>query len=256
MLEPFTPTAGTSVVHELTANLDAHSGMTVLRLTQYDQTIPILAVRLFTRSGEWPVPEGAEANVRMHKPDGKHVYDPALGISEDRKTVYSAVTHQMTAAAGRGEASLEITKTTEGVVGVIGSSSFTLDIARNPVPADAYESTDEFKTLQEILDEVQDLEKKASDSAANAAESEKWAREYSGNPPIVKLNDDGYYTWWTWNAEVQDYQDTNKIAIGSVMYATFRVDLNDGHLYMAHDAAYTGPKFQLNGTHLEVVLDA
>lgn len=255
MLSTF-PLPTESVVHELNANLDTHNGLNTVCLTQYDQTIPILAVHLFTKNGEWPVPGDCDANIRMRKPDGKHVYDPALGISEDRKTVYVAVTAQMTAAAGRGEAILEIVPVEEGKAGVIGSSSFVLDIARNPVPAGTYESSDEFKTLQEILDEVKRLDQQTRENAEKAAESERQAKEYSGNPPIIQRNDEGNYTWWTWDADAQEYQDTGSIAVGNVMYATFHVDLVTGHLYMAHDAAYTGPTFRLNDTHLEVVLDA
>ncbi len=255
MLNTF-PLPTESVVHELNANLDTHNGLNTVCLTQYDKTIPILAVHLFTKNGEWPVPEGCEANVRMRKPDGKHVYDPVLGTSADRKTVYIAITAQMTAAHGLGEAILEVIQDKEGKVGVIGSSTFTLDIARNPVPEDAYESTDEYKTLREILDEVTELDKTTKENAEKAAESARQAKEYSGNPPIIQRNSEGSYTWWIWNADAQEYQDSGKIAVGNVMYATFFLNLEDGHLYMAHDAAYTGPQFRLNGTHMEVVLDA
>lgn len=241
-----------SVVHEINTSLNTRLEIPpVVYLTQYDQTIPILAISFQYNFNRFKLPDTADANIRMEKPDRTHIYNSALGVSNDRYTLYVAITPQMTAADGTAEAIIEIL---DGVK-VVGTSSFVIDIARNPVPADAYESTDEYKSLQEILAEVQELEKKAADSQKKAAESERWAREYSGNPPIIKRNGDGYYTWWTWNADAKEYQDTTKVAVGNVMYATFYVDMETGHLFMASDSAYTGPDFQLNGTHLEVVLN-
>lgn len=90
----------------------------------------------------------------------------------------------------------------------------------------------------------------AKDSADAAAGSAVKAEQYSGKPPTII---DG--RWWIWNAEKQEYVDTNEAARGNLMYATFWVDARTGILYMYTDEEYTGPQFRLNGADLEVVLN-
>ena len=97
----------------------------------------------------------------------------------------------------------------------------------------------------------------AKQSEANAAESERQAREYSGKPPVIRQNEAADFTWWTWDAEAQEYRDTGEIAVGNVLYAAFFVDETTGELYEYYDKAYTGPQFQLrDGADLEVILIA
>ena len=47
-------------------------------------------------------------------------------------------------------------------------------------------------------------------NAAAAAASAQKAQQYSGKPPIIQ-ND----TWWTWNANTQEYEDTGNAARGN-----------------------------------------
>ena len=96
----------------------------------------------------------------------------------------------------------------------------------------------------------------AAGSAANAAvsaqeaeDSAQKAQQYSGKPPIIQGG-----TWWTWNAERQEYVDTGEAARGNLMYAVFYVDAATGALYMVTDAEYAGPGFRLADGNLEVVL--
>lgn len=55
----------------------------------------------------------------------------------------------------------------------------------------------------------------AAGSAGEAAASAQTAREYSGKPPVIQNG-----TWWIWNAEKQQYQDTGLQAL--------LVDVNSG----------------------------
>lgn len=89
----------------------------------------------------------------------------------------------------------------------------------------------------------------SANSAESAAKSALSAKQYSGKPPVIQ---DG--SWWTWNAETQQYTDTGEAARGNLMYATFFLDPASGDLYMVADKEYAGPKFRLNGADLEVVL--
>lgn len=91
----------------------------------------------------------------------------------------------------------------------------------------------------------------AAKSAASAAESADTAQQYSGKPPIIQ-ND----TWWTWNAETQQYEDTGENARGDVMYATFEIDPDTGILTMTTPALYDGPTFEIVDGYLEVSINA
>lgn len=48
----------------------------------------------------------------------------------------------------------------------------------------------------------------ATEKASEAAQSAATAKQYSGNPPIVKNGN-----WWIWNAEAGEYEDTGKRAV-------------------------------------------
>ena len=121
-------------------------------LVQYDDTLPIIAAALYLNGQPYTVPDGAAVNIRMAKGDGTYVYNPALGVSEDRRTAYIAVTYQMTVIAGIYCPILELVVSGD----VAGTSELPLQIAENPVPEDAIASTDEYKTIQQLAAEVQE----------------------------------------------------------------------------------------------------
>ena len=93
--------------------------------------------------------------------------------------------------------------------------------------------------------------KDAAGSAGEAAESAETAKEYSGKPPIIQ-ND----TWWTWDAETQEYVDTGKSAKGDVLFATFEIDPVTGILTQYTPDLYNGPTFAVVDGHLEVTVSA
>lgn len=140
-----------SVVYPASAWLGASRGIAEpVQLVQYDDTLPILAVALYLNGQPYTLPKGAAVNIRMDKRDGHYVYNPALGVSEDRQTAYIGVTLQMTTVAGCFAPALEIVINGE----VAGTSNIPVVIAANQVPEDAVESTDEFKTIQQLVAEV------------------------------------------------------------------------------------------------------
>lgn len=91
----------------------------------------------------------------------------------------------------------------------------------------------------------------AAESAKDAADAAETAQEYSGKPPIIQ-ND----TWWVWNAETGQYEDTGESARGDVMYATFEIDPETGILTMTTPNGYTGPEFGIVNGYLEVSISA
>lgn len=144
-----TPDA-TRLIQTLYVELDGGGILPPVRLVQYDQRLPVLALRLLHGGKAYALPSGAAANIRVGKNDGHSVYNPAWGVSADRTEVYVEITAQMTACAGIQMASLEIVADGD----VKGTPPLKLDVARNPVQADAYESSDEYKSIYELGQQV------------------------------------------------------------------------------------------------------
>lgn len=144
-------------------------------LVQYDDTLPIIAAALYLNGQPYTVPDGAAVNIRMAKGDGTYVYNPALGVSEDRQTAYIAVTYQMTVIAGSYCPILELVVSGD----VAGTSELPLQIAENPVPEDAIASTDEYKTIQQLAAEVQE-------AAAIITENEQAIQDIEDNLAAIQ----------------------------------------------------------------------
>lgn len=155
------PVPETAVIYPTTAWMGTERGIAApVPLVQYDNTLPILAVALRLNGQPYTVPEGAAVNIRMDKRDGHYVYNPALGVSEDRQTAYIGVTLQMTTGAGEYWPTIEIVIDGQ----VAGTSYVPLLIAENPVPEDAIESTDEYKTIQQLAVAVTQAAKDVTDN--------------------------------------------------------------------------------------------
>lgn len=175
----YTPSK-TDVVHHTSASLTDRWQPFPVHLLQYDNTLPIIAVDLYANGSQYEVPSGAAVNIRMDKPDGKHAYNPAKGLSSDRHTAYFEVTAQMTAAHGKSCPAVEIV--VNG--GISGSGSFSVVIDRNPVPEDAYESDDEYKTIYQISKDVSESAKIVADNAVGI----KYVQDNTANITAVAQN--------------------------------------------------------------------
>lgn len=156
------------IIHETEADLVTRKIPNVLRLVQYDMTLPVIAVSLKKAGVEYALPSGAACNIRLKKPDGTVVYNPAYGCDSTRKIVYFEVTVQMAIVEG------ELNPTIEVVVGgkVAGTSPLRIIVDRNPVQIDDYESTDEMKTIEQYIEAAQEAR---DQSVAAAEESESWS---------------------------------------------------------------------------------
>lgn len=150
----------TSIQHSAQVSLTSRSPASVVHLVQYDATVPIIAVALTANGQPYTVPSGAAVNVRLAKPDGTYVYNPAYGLSDDSQTAYIAVTVQMTVCSGRLAPVVEVV--IDG--GVAATGFFILDIDHNPIPEDAIASTDEYQTIQQLAAQVQAAAKIVSDN--------------------------------------------------------------------------------------------
>lgn len=161
------PDAG-RITQTITLDLLGSSGSSPhIKLIQYDAQLPVVAVHLKNGTAPYTLPDGAAANVRMTKTDGKGVYNPVWGISADRCTVYVEISAQMTACSGLQAAVVEI------AIGkmIKNTPPFVLAVAANPLTDAAYESTDEYNTLAGYIAQAKDAAVSADKSAAAAGNS-------------------------------------------------------------------------------------
>lgn len=226
------------------ADFDRRDVVQPVHLVQYDDTLPVLAVALYKGGQPWTLPTGADVNLRMDKKDGHYVYNPALGISSDRATVYLAVTAQMTTGYGTFAPVVEVL----AGGGVASMAALRLDIDKNPVQDGMLESTDEYKSVQALAAEVaanakivrdneagiQDVHENieaikaapanATAAAASAKEARSWAVGDTASRPGEGMDNAKYYAALA--------QQVSQGAVG--WYPNYEA------LYAAHDTGYDG----------------
>lgn len=226
------------------ADFDRRDVVQPVHLVQYDDTLPVLAVALYKGGQPWALPTGADVNLRMDKKDGHYIYNPALGVSSDRRTVYMAVTAQMTTGCGTFAPVVEVL----AGGGVAGMAALRLDIDKNPVQDGMLESTDEYKAVQALAAEVaanakivrdneagiQDVHENieaikaapanAKSAAASAKEARSWAVGDTASRPGEGMNNAKYYAALA--------QQVSQGAVG--WYPNYEA------LYAAHDTGYDG----------------
>lgn len=155
-----------------------------VHIVQYDDSMPILAVKLFQDGLEYQLPQNANVNIRFKKPDGTNVYNPALGCSGDRKIVYFEVTPQMAAYPGESSPVVELEKG-----GLVASTSpIGITIERNPVPNDEITSTNEYKSMVRYVNEAIEAAASASASRSAAEISESNAKKSEDSANVSKTN--------------------------------------------------------------------
>lgn len=234
----------TALIKATRADFDRRDVVQPVHLVQYDDTLPVLAVALYKGGQPWTLPTGADVNLRMDKKDGHYVYNPALGVSSDRATVYLAVTAQMTTGYGTFAPVVEVL----AGGGVAGLAALRLEIDRNPVQEGMIESADEYKTVQALAAEVaanakivrdneagiQDVHENidaikaapanAQAAAASAKEARSWAVGDTASRPGEGMDNAKYYAALA--------QQVSQGAVG--WYP------NCEALYAAHDTGYDG----------------
>lgn len=237
----------TALIKATRADFDRRDVVQPVHLVQYDDTLPVLAVALYKGGQPWTLPTGADVNLRMDKKDGHYVYNPALGVSSDRATVYLAVTAQMTTGCGTFAPVVEVLAG-GGVAGMAGMAALRLEIDRNPVQDGMIESTDEYKTVQALAAEVaanakivqdneagiQDIHENieaikaapanATAAAASAKEARSWAVGDTASRPGEGMDNAKYYASLA--------QQVSQGAVG--WYPNYEA------LYAAHDTGYDG----------------
>lgn len=154
-----------SINQKITLSFTSGGVPPVVKATQFDNNMRIVDVTMTANGVPFEVPSGYSVHVRLRKPDGKHVYNPALEVIGNRARIL--LTQQMLCFAGTANAILEVVGGVDGK-DVLGSAQWNIDIAPNPVPEEFVESTDEYKTVQELCAMASQYADEAAASAAQA----------------------------------------------------------------------------------------
>lgn len=153
------------VVHYTYADMTARQIVRPVHLVQYDQGLPIIAVKLYNDGLEYTIPTNATVNIRCGKVDGNFVYNPALGWDSAMHTVYFEVTKQMTALAGEINPIVEIELNNK----IVSSGAIAVQIDFNPVQEQSIRSTTEYLTAKQYAEQAVDAAAKAASSASQAS---------------------------------------------------------------------------------------
>lgn len=138
---------------------------------QGDNNLRVVAASLYDNGKAYTVPGGYKANIRAKKPDGKSIYNPAEEVTQN--VVYITLTQQILAADGIVTADIEITdgsntiKTERWQICVEAAACNDSDVG----------STDEAKTIQQLVADAEASKTAAANSASAAAKSAKEAKE-------------------------------------------------------------------------------
>lgn len=153
------------VVHYTYADMTARQIVRPVHLVQYDQGLPIIAVKLYNDGLEYTIPTNATVNIRCGKVDGNFVYNPALGWDSAMHTVYFEVTKQMTALAGEINPIVEIELNNK----IVSSGAIAVQIDFNPVQEQSIRSTTEYLTAKQYAEQAVDAAAKAAKAASSAS---------------------------------------------------------------------------------------
>lgn len=154
------------ILHHTEADLIDRRIPKVIRLVQYDDTLPVIAVDLKAGGVNYTLPAGAACNIRIRKPDDTIVYNPALGCDLTRSVVYFEVTPQMGGVVGELQTVLEVIL--NGTTA--GTSPLRIVVENNPIKVDDYESMDEVQTIIQLVGEAEDARDEAVAAAETAAQ--------------------------------------------------------------------------------------
>ena len=117
------------IIHKTYAVLSGAAIPQRVHITQYDESLPVIACTLYKDGQLYTIPDGASVRMRMNK-NGLPVYHEAMGIDDARHVVYLEITAQMTVLYGEFAMVIEV-ETSDGKTA--GTSYLRLIVRQNPV---------------------------------------------------------------------------------------------------------------------------
>lgn len=160
-----------------------------VHLVQYDQRLPIVAVNLYNNGKKYMLPTNINANVLMEKGDGTFVSNPVLGCNSDRSVLYFETTYQMLYFSGIIKPVIEL-KLSDTETG--SSSAITIIVDRNPVQENARESSNEYKSSEQFMNQALEAKNQAVSSANSASQSKTAAAQSAANAATSAQNAKDY----------------------------------------------------------------
>lgn len=154
----------TDIVYSAAVDFGTRTCSKEVHIVQYDNSLPIVAVKLYSSGGYYVLPSGYEANLRFGKKDKTFIYKPVLGCDKTRTTVYFVVDEQMSLIAGSVYPIIELTYNGS----VVGSSPITFIIDRNPIQIGDIESKSDYPA---IVERISAAETKATNAETLAEEA-------------------------------------------------------------------------------------
>lgn len=159
-IETYTlPEDRTVIVHETKVDFNQRCLQKTIHIMQYDKSLPIISVKLFSNGEPYVLPESAELRVRWGKRDRTFVYKEVLGCDETRQIAYFDVDEQMSYFDGPCNPILELTINGK----IAGSSYIPFNIDRNPIQNTDIESHSEYPEVVEVIEDVRELKQNVSD---------------------------------------------------------------------------------------------
>lgn len=141
------------IVHQAKVDFRRRIVQRQVNLVQYDKSMPIIAVQLYSNGTEYVLPETANAYIRFGKRDHTYVYNECLGCDQTRTIVYFAITDQMTIFYGEHTPIIELR------IGdtVAGSGSIPIWIDRNPIQNGDTESKSDLSVFEKAIEAAQKI---------------------------------------------------------------------------------------------------
>lgn len=173
----YTPDS-TKILHTAYADFVSRQIGRTIHVVQYDDSLPLLAVKLFSDGQSYTIPSNAEISIKLGKSDGKFVYNPALGCDSARHTAYFEITYQMVVLAETVSPIIEVRIGTS----IAASSSIGIIIDRNPIQREDIESTSEWKVIEQAIN----YSKEAISAAASASASRSAAAVSESNALVYR----------------------------------------------------------------------
>lgn len=164
------------IIHKTYAVLSGSAIPQRVYVTQYDESLPVIACTLYKDGQLYTIPDGASVRMRMNK-NGLPVYHEAMGIDDARHVVYLEITAQMTVLYGEFAMVIEV-ETSDGKTA--GTSYLRLIVRQNPVQNPELDNIPDYTAnsnrltaegVKRLQDESSTQQKAIEDKGKNTLES-------------------------------------------------------------------------------------
>ena len=164
------------IIHKTYAVLSGAAIPQRVYVTQYDESLPVIACTLYKDGQLYTIPDGASVRLRMNK-NGLPVYHEAMGIDDARHVVYLEITAQMTVLYGEFAMVIEV-ETSDGKTA--GTSYLRLIVRQNPVQNPELDNIPDYTAnsnkltaegVKKLQDESSTQQKAIEDKGKNTLES-------------------------------------------------------------------------------------